>query len=93
MIKFKLELLMIFIVIIKCPCPEADTRCLRCGGDRCINCIDSFSNSSVICVTIRNKIENCISYKNENECKECIYGYRVTEDSKCAIIDTIDNCL
>lgn len=92
MIKFKLEILLLLISMIKCPCPEADTRCLRCGGYRCVNCVDSFSNSSGICVTVRTKIENCISYKNENECKECEFGFKVNDDAKCIAIE-IENCL
>ena len=68
MIQFKLKILLLIISVVKSPCPEADTKCLRCGGDRCINCINSFSNSSGICVAVRSQISNCISYKNENEC-------------------------
>lgn len=76
-------ILLLILKISICPCPDADTRCLRCGGDRCLNCIGSFSNSSGICVAIKSKIENCLEYTNENQCLRCQYGFKVNELGKC----------
>lgn len=36
------------------PCPVSDTLCLRCGGDRCLDCADSYPNDSGTCIKIRN---------------------------------------
>lgn len=73
-------------------CPEADPRCIQCGGDRCLQCIDSFSNTSGICIQIKNKIENCYTYKNENECMSCKSGYSANKDGICVLIN-IENCV
>ena len=72
--------LIIILGFIQCPCPDTDGFCRRCGGDRCLNCVSSFANSSGICVAVNTKIVNCITYEDENTCLECELGYSVTED-------------
>ena len=88
----KLKVLLLIIYSIVCPCPDTDTRCLRCGGDRCLNCIDSFANSSGICVSVLNKIDNCLSYRSDGDCLECSYRYRVNSNGQCVPIE-IEDCL
>ena len=73
-------------------CPEADPRCLQCGGDRCLTCIDSFSNTSGICIEVKNKIPGCLTYKNENECHSCKNGFHTNSEGTCSPI-TIENCV
>ncbi len=54
MLIYSLFQLFMIIQIHQAPCPDADSLCVRCGGDRCLKCIDSFPNPAGFCVKVRN---------------------------------------
>ncbi len=78
--------------IVFAPCPDADSRCLQCLGDICVTCINSFANSSGLCVSVRNLIDNCLSYESEGYCKKCQLGYHLDENQNCLSINIV-NCV
>lgn len=97
-----MSLLIIFLSIqlIRSPCPVSDTKCLRCGGDRCLNCADSYVNDSGSCVQVRTKIPNCITYDSFDSCLVCDYTFTVSggvcvaipPEEKCAQKDVNGDC-
>ena len=75
-------------------CPRDDTLCARCGGDKCLFCMGSYSLAGRCTdVEVINRVDQCISFRNNNgDCLICNYGYRLTSDHKCVKIQ-IDDCL
>lgn len=77
--------------VLKSSCPDTDFYCLRCGGDRCLNCVAAFPNTSGVCIAVNTSISNCIEYSDSYTCKICQYGYYVS-NGQCAAI-TLENCI
>ncbi len=86
--------LTIFIAVIKASCPRDDTLCARCGGDKCLFCMGSYSLSGRCTdVELVNRVDQCISFRNNaGQCAVCNYGYKLTAEFKCEKIGLKD-CL
>lgn len=72
-------------------CPNKDLRCASCLGSNCHFCYDGFLGSNNVCQPSTVKIDNCLSYSADQECKQCVFGYALT-NNKCDKI-VKDNCL
>ena len=89
--KIQKRILIILLIKTIFSCPNSDERCIRCGGDTCIECIDSFINNSGLCIAPAIKKENCLSYLNLDNCKKCKFGFKL-ENGNCYKIE-IENCV
>lgn len=87
-IKFFFLLLILNQILL---CPNGDERCIRCGGDTCLECLDSYPNNSGLCISPQKKIENCLVYLDEENCEECKFGYKITNGA-CVTIQ-LANCV
>ena len=68
-------------------CPTDDNRCIFCNGPVCLFCLEGFTNpSNGKCVQTKS-IKNCLSYINQNECRTCVSGFYLLNNSCVAIPD------
>ena len=83
-----ISLLMLAFASMQCP---NDETCMGCSLDRCTVCYYGYTNETGGCTYPVNKIENCFSYVDENNCMYCEAGYQLM-DKKC-VKNTIKNCM
>ena len=84
----KLTLLLITAITA---CPDKDTYCGSCSGNSCIYCYDSYISPAGICEFPLNELPNCLTYENNEKCRECVFGYYLTNNT-CSKID-IKKCV
>ena len=62
-------------------CPSADEYCLRCNNNLCYNCAYSYLNTNNQCQEVTTKINNCISYNQNQKCTGCKEGYDLSNNA------------
>jgi len=80
----------LFFVSTSQQCPSNDQHCVACYRNRCLICMDSWISENGVCVPVENRIADCLSYIDANNCRYCKVGYYRTEQGNCAPINIAD---